>query len=43
MNQINPVHTIPSYLSNIYFNIIHPSMSYNWNVNWYKSINKLIN
>jgi hypothetical protein len=25
LSQINPVHTFPSYLSKIHFNIIHPS------------------
>jgi hypothetical protein len=25
--QFNPVHTIPSYLSKNYFNIVHPSTS----------------
>jgi hypothetical protein len=24
MSQINPIHTIPSYLSKIHFNIVHP-------------------
>jgi hypothetical protein len=24
MGQINPIHTIPSYLSKIHFNIVHP-------------------
>jgi hypothetical protein len=27
LSQINPVHTIPSYLSEIHFNIVHPPMS----------------
>jgi hypothetical protein len=27
LNQMNPVHTIPFYLSEIHFNIIHPPTS----------------
>jgi hypothetical protein len=27
VSQIDPVHTIPSCLSKIYFNIVHPPMS----------------
>jgi hypothetical protein len=27
LNQIDPVHIIPSYLSKIYFNIVHPTTS----------------
>jgi hypothetical protein len=27
LNQINPIHTIPSYLSKIHFNIVHPPTS----------------
>jgi hypothetical protein len=26
LSQINPIHTIPSYLSKIHFNIVHPRM-----------------
>jgi hypothetical protein len=26
LSQINPIHTIPSYLSKIHFNIVHPPM-----------------
>jgi hypothetical protein len=28
LSQINPVHTIPSHLSKIHFNIVHPPMSW---------------
>jgi hypothetical protein len=28
VRQINPVHTIPSYISKIYFNIVHPPTSW---------------
>jgi hypothetical protein len=31
LSQINPIHTILSYLSKIYFNIVHPPTS------WYHS------
>jgi hypothetical protein len=31
-SQINPVHTIPSYLSKIHFNIVHPPTS--WSSQW---------
>jgi hypothetical protein len=27
LSQINPVHIIPSYISKIYFNIVHPPKS----------------
>jgi hypothetical protein len=30
LSQIDPVHTIPSYLSQIYLNIVHPPTSYIW-------------
>jgi hypothetical protein len=32
LSQINPIHTTPSYLSKIHFNIIHPHMS--WSSQW---------
>jgi hypothetical protein len=32
LNQINPIHTISSYLSKIHFNIVHPSTS--WSSQW---------
>jgi hypothetical protein len=32
LSQINPIHTIPSYLSNIHFNIVHPHTS--WSSQW---------
>jgi hypothetical protein len=32
LNQINPIYTIPSYLSKIYFNIVHPTTS--WSSQW---------
>jgi hypothetical protein len=32
MSQINPVHTTPSFLPKIHFNIIHPPMS--WSFQW---------
>jgi hypothetical protein len=32
MSHINPIHTIPSYLSKIRFNITHPPMS--WSSQW---------
>jgi hypothetical protein len=32
LSQINPSHTIPSYLSKIHFNIVHPPMS--WSSQW---------
>jgi hypothetical protein len=28
LSQIDPVHTIPSYLSKIHFNIVHPPTSW---------------
>jgi hypothetical protein len=31
-SQINPIHTIPSCLSKIYFNIVHPPTS--WSTQW---------
>jgi hypothetical protein len=32
LSQINPIHTIPSYLSKIHFNIVHPPSS--WYSQW---------
>jgi hypothetical protein len=32
LSQINPIHTIPSYLSKIHFNIVHPPTS--WSSQW---------
>jgi hypothetical protein len=32
LSQINPIHTIPSFLSKIQFNIVHPSTS--WSSQW---------
>jgi hypothetical protein len=32
LSQINPIHTIPSYLSKIHFNIIHPPTP--WSSQW---------
>jgi hypothetical protein len=32
LSQIDPIHTIPSYLSKIHFNIAHPSTS--WSSKW---------
>jgi hypothetical protein len=32
LSQIDPVHTIPSYLSKIHFNIVYPPMS--WSSQW---------
>jgi hypothetical protein len=32
LNQINPIQTIPSYLSKIHFNIVHPPMP--WSSQW---------
>jgi hypothetical protein len=32
LSQINPIHTIPSYISEIHFNIVHPSTS--WFSKW---------
>jgi hypothetical protein len=32
LGQIDPIHTIPSYLSKIHFNIVHPSTS--WSSQW---------
>jgi hypothetical protein len=32
LSQIDPIHTIPSYLSKIHFNIVHPSTS--WSSQW---------
>jgi hypothetical protein len=32
LSQFDPVHTIPSYLSKIHFNIVHPPMS--WSSSW---------
>jgi hypothetical protein len=36
LSQIDPVHTIPSYLSKIYFNIVHPPTS--WSSLWSLSL-----
>ncbi|PNF36306.1 hypothetical protein B7P43_G05292, partial [Cryptotermes secundus] len=36
LNQINPINTIPSYLSKIHFNIVHPPMS--WSSQWSPSV-----
>jgi hypothetical protein len=33
LSQINPVHTIPSYLSRIHLNIVHPPTS--WSSQWF--------
>jgi hypothetical protein len=33
LSQINPIRTIPSYLSKIHFNIVHPSTS--WSSQWF--------
>jgi hypothetical protein len=38
LSQVNPVHTIPSYLSKIHFNIFHPHTS--WSSQWSLSLNK---
>jgi hypothetical protein len=35
LSQINPIHAIPSYLSNIHFNIVHPPTS--WSSQWSRS------
>jgi hypothetical protein len=35
LTQINPIHTIPSYLSKIHFNIVHPPTS--WSSQWFIS------
>jgi hypothetical protein len=32
LSQMNPIHTIPSYLSKIHFNIVHPPTS--WSSKW---------
>jgi hypothetical protein len=32
LSHINPIHTIPAYLSKIHFNIVHPPMS--WSSQW---------
>jgi hypothetical protein len=32
LSQINPIYTIPSYLSKIHFNIVHPPTS--WSSQW---------
>jgi hypothetical protein len=32
LSQIDPIHTIPPYLSKIHFNIVHPPMS--WSSQW---------
>jgi hypothetical protein len=32
LNQINPIHTIPSYFSKIHFNIVHPPTT--WSSQW---------
>jgi hypothetical protein len=32
LSQINPIHTIPPYLSKIHYNIVHPPMS--WSSQW---------
>jgi hypothetical protein len=38
LRQINPIHTIPSYLSKIYFNIVHPptSLSSQWSLTFFR-------
>jgi hypothetical protein len=37
LSQINPIHTIPSYLSKIHFNIVHPptSRSSQWSLTFW--------
>jgi hypothetical protein len=40
LSQINPIHTIPSYLSKIHFNIAHPSTP--WSSQLIKYRNKFI-
>ncbi|PNF17079.1 hypothetical protein B7P43_G16104, partial [Cryptotermes secundus] len=39
LSQINPIHTIPSYLSKIHFNTVHTPMS--WSSQWSLSVEAL--
>jgi hypothetical protein len=43
LSQINSIHTVPSYLSKIHFNIVHPlrSMSSQWSLTFWLSTNIL--
>jgi hypothetical protein len=34
LSHVNPIHSIPSYLSKIHFNIVHPPTSWSWSWSW---------